>query len=231
MQFARSPYAWLNTLGVGSPHVRPEANGRQAACRVGARPVGLTGIDLRQFGRRSSNISAFAVLPGQVLVPCIIVNLSDGGALLSFMDGAAPTQSFRLVVEDTEFKLLCEVRHRNGRTVGVRFVRLAEGIALNRYFLKTAVEPAAGEIRVERAPTARPASTASVRDLRRAVLGIGATTVAKNTAALEVASATEPLVLIEGVNKAAAPVEMPFVVRPGVPAAVIAAEYATLPVN
>lgn len=193
--------------------------------------MAVTGIEQRQFGRRPSNINAFAVLPGQVLVPCVIVNLSDGGALLSFTDGAAPTQSFRLFVEDTEFKLLCEVRHRNGRIVGVRFVRLAEGIALNRYFLKTAVEPAAGDIPLVRAPTARPANTASVRDLRRAVLGIDATTMARNAAALDGACATEPVVLIEGVTKAVAPVEVPFVLRRGVPAAVIAAEYATLPIS
>lgn len=126
----------------------------------------------RQFGRRSSNIGCNAVLPGHVLVPCTIINLSDGGALLSFEGDAKPPPTLRLTIDDTSFNLLCEVRHQSGSKVGVRFARLADGIALNRHFQRIPAEPAGIEARVE--PLCRPALAAAIsnRELRRIMLGI-----------------------------------------------------------
>ena len=126
----------------------------------------------RQFGRRSSSIGCSAVFPGHVLVPCTIINLSDGGALLSFDGDAKPPPTLRLTIDDTSFNLLCEVRHQSGSKVGVRFARLAEGIALNRHFQRIPTEPADIEARLE--PPCRPARAAAIgnRELRRIMLGI-----------------------------------------------------------
>jgi hypothetical protein len=126
--------------------------------------------DLRRFGRRSSSVNAFVLLPGNVKLPCIIENVSDGGALLRFTDGAAPTQSFRLMLEDTSFNLLCEVRHQGSRRLGVRFVRLAEGIALNHHLQREMVVPdTAGALPGKDRRSAAPVR--SIRALRLALLG------------------------------------------------------------
>lgn len=126
-------------------------------------------IEHRQFGRRPSHIAARVVLPGHVTVPCIIENLSDGGALLGFDEPPPTASSFRLAVEDTSFILLCEPRHTHGNKMGIRFARLGEGVALNRHFQKTAVEPAVPTLTGGPAP--RPAIAAvSVRDLRNMLL-------------------------------------------------------------
>ncbi len=128
--------------------------------------------DRRQFGRRESNVKAYAILPGQVSLPCIIENVSDGGALLRFTDGAAPTQSFRLMIEGTEFNILCEIRYTNRRRAGVRFVRLADGIALNRHLHRAITLPQeAGDATACRVRVNFGAPTPSVRALREALCG------------------------------------------------------------
>ncbi len=139
---------------------------------MGARgQVGQSYAERRQFGRRSSNIKGYAVLPGHVLLPCVIVNLSDGGALLSFDGDVKLPASLRLVVDDTSFNLLCEVRHQTGNKVGVRFARLAQGIAFNRHFQRVPTEPADCEIKMQSLRPAPVTPPASNRELRRAVFG------------------------------------------------------------
>ncbi len=134
--------------------------------------MGPSFADQRQFGRRPSNISCNAVLPGHVIVPCTIVNLSEGGALLSFNGDVKPPATFRLAIDDTSFNLLCEVRHQAGNKAGVRFARLAEGIALNRHFQRIPAEPANVDVRFERLP--RPTATPVItnRELRDIMLAI-----------------------------------------------------------
>lgn len=89
--------------------------------------------------------------------------------MLAFVEGAAPTQSFRLVIAGTAFSLLCETLQRDGRKLRVRFVNVADAEALSRYVLSLPEQPSA----CVPLATARPAAF-SVRDLRRSVLGIGA---------------------------------------------------------
>lgn len=143
----------------------------------GLRSDGMSGMsetftpaERRQFGRRPVNANATAVLPGGVEVPCVIKDLSDGGALLHFSSGVAPVQSFVLSVDDTPHNLKCEIRHRNGPRIGVMFTILAQGIALNRELQRPPVD-LDGQNRYIRAAAAKPATACSVRELRRAVIG------------------------------------------------------------
>ena len=79
-------------------------------------------------------------MPGQLSQPFLIRNISDGGALLVFDDALIPSRSFRIEIEGTEFVLLCEVVHQGPHGVGVKFMRVSEGAALNRYFQLKPIE-------------------------------------------------------------------------------------------
>ncbi len=101
----------------------------------------------------------------------MIEDLSDGGALLSFSVMPPRASSYRLVIDDTPFSLVCEPRHTAGNKMGVKFIRLAEGVALNRHFQRVTVEPAAMPPPRPIAPISRPAADAmGIRDLRSKVL-------------------------------------------------------------
>lgn len=126
----------------------------------------------RQFGRRPLNASAVAELPGQVEVPCIIENLSEGGALLSFPTGVAPISRFELVVEGFAFRLSCEMRYQVGIRFGVSFDDRPRGEALVRYFFPSASEPAHIETLARKLCERGPVSSRSVRQLREAVLAL-----------------------------------------------------------
>jgi hypothetical protein len=146
--------------------------------------------DRREFGRRESNIDGYVALPGQVPVACKIVNISDGGALLAFDAPIRLPAAFRLVVEDTSFNLMCEVRHQTGTRAGVRFARLAEGVALNRHFQRAPAEPAGSEIKLQPTRQIKVSIPASNRDLRRTILGRRAQ-FADDTFATEVRTAND----------------------------------------
>ncbi len=124
-------------------------------------------------------------------MPCTIENLSDGGALLTFEVPAPKAASFRLIVEETSFNLLCEPRHAQGNRLGVRFSRPAEGIALNRHFQKATVEPEAID-RPERLDArGLVVAAVSVRDLRSRVItaSVGEAPVEAPVEAREISSA------------------------------------------
>ena len=173
------------------------------------------------------------MLPGHLQIACVIENLSDGGALLWFTEGAAPTQSFRLAIEGTEFNLVCELRHRAGRKLGVRFVRPAEGIALNRHFQKTSVEPTGAEVHLPIAKPLRAVASRSVRELRRTVLGIGATApqiegTAASVAVILTLAADQIAPQTATEVEAAQPAEMPPSYLPAlVPATMLASAIST----
>lgn len=124
----------------------------------------------RQFGRRPLNASAVAELPGPVEVPCVIENISEGGALLSFPTGIAPIDRFDLVIDDFSRRVPCEMRHQVGIRFGIRFRRQDVGEALVRHFFPAAtVNAPAGAI--ERTTDARKeVQSCSGRDLRIALL-------------------------------------------------------------
>jgi hypothetical protein len=123
--------------------------------------------DRRQFGRRPLNAEAVAEIPGGIAVPCIIENISRGGALLHFPCGAAPILHFQLAVEGMPYKVDCEMRHQVGFRFGVRFRHLTDGVALDQFFAQPTSEPANAPLPEPR-PTPRLLPP-SVRELRQAL--------------------------------------------------------------
>ncbi len=81
--------------------------------------------DRRQFGRRHTHTIGRVKLPGRGSLPCIVRNLSDGGALLVFDRPEWLPFGFLLTIEGDDTTYGCEVRHHFGERVGVEFVDVA----------------------------------------------------------------------------------------------------------
>ncbi len=81
----------------------------------------------RQFGRRMTNIKAWVRIPGRPSVPCVLRNISQGGAMVEFDGDVWLPFSFRLTSEDRLIDCMCEVRHNYPRRVGVEFMTHAAG--------------------------------------------------------------------------------------------------------
>lgn len=79
----------------------------------------------RQFGRRRTHNHGWVKLPGRPAVPCVIRNVSDGGALLVFDRSETLPFAFLLTIEGEDKTYGCEVRHHYGERVGVAFVDVA----------------------------------------------------------------------------------------------------------
>ena len=79
----------------------------------------------RQFGRRHTQDRGWISLPGRPALPCIVRNISDGGALLVFDRPEHLPFGFRMSIEGQDKIYGCEVRHHYGERVGVAFVDLA----------------------------------------------------------------------------------------------------------
>lgn len=129
-------------------------------------PINWT--ERRQFGRRPLNADAIAQLPGAVEIPCVIENLSEGGALLFFPTGVAPISDFHLAVEDVPFRLACEMRYQIGIRFGVRFRRVDHGEALVRHFFGSTAAAASASPR--KLPDRAPLPASSIRQLRETLL-------------------------------------------------------------
>lgn len=76
----------------------------------------------RRFGRRDTSISATVSVRGRPSLPCTILNFSETGALLEFREPSPTAHMFRLIVGNTGIEILCQVRHRAPRTLGIAFV-------------------------------------------------------------------------------------------------------------
>lgn len=85
----------------------------------------------RQFGRRQTYLHAWISSPGRPRLPCIVRDISVGGALLELNLPPWLPYNFQLTIESTKFTSWCEVRHQSGTKMGVRFVDAAE-IQANR---------------------------------------------------------------------------------------------------
>lgn len=79
----------------------------------------------RQFGRRPANIRAWIRVSGRPPVPCVLSNVSEGGALLNLDRDFWLPYSFRLTSEDKTIDRIVEVRHQQPRRIGVEFVAKA----------------------------------------------------------------------------------------------------------
>lgn len=93
--------------------------------------------DRRQFGRRTTNLHGWISVPGRPRVPCLVANISIGGALLKLQRPQWLSFNFKLTIEATRFVTWCEVRHQTADAVGVRFLSAIEAADIDqRYALE-----------------------------------------------------------------------------------------------
>ena len=79
-------------------------------------------LDRRAFGRRETQISA-NIRVGYRIQPCIIKDISEGGALLEFPEDVELPQRLWLSWSDMPNEIVCEVRHVRRNRAGVEFAR------------------------------------------------------------------------------------------------------------
>ncbi len=94
----------------------------------------LASFDRRTFGRRQTDIKA-SVRVGYRVIPCIIKDLSEGGALLEFAEQTDLPVRLWLSWPEQKSEIVCEVRHTRRNTAGVQFTRPQQ------MGLRPAVEP------------------------------------------------------------------------------------------
>lgn len=88
-------------------------------------------IERRQFGRRQTSLHAWISVPGRPKLPCIVADLSLGGALIKLEKPSWLPYNFVLTIEATRFVSWCEVRHQRPDAVGVRFLSAVEAASLD----------------------------------------------------------------------------------------------------
>jgi hypothetical protein len=81
-------------------------------------------VERRQFGRRTTAMHGWIVLPGRPKLACLVRNVSEGGALLECAVPKWMPFSFTLEVDCNGFMAECEVRHLKATWIGVRFERI-----------------------------------------------------------------------------------------------------------
>lgn len=88
------------------------------------------GAEMRVYARRQATRGARLRLRDGSFMPCKLVNVSPGGALIDVADGEELPEEFNLIIASADFEAACEVRHRrmadyDGETVsrvGVMFM-------------------------------------------------------------------------------------------------------------
>lgn len=86
----------------------------------------------RQFGRRESSNHGWICIDGRPKLPCVISNISEGGALLVLEVPTWLPFHFRLRSDMPRLDVECEVRHQRPSSIGVRFVREVQLAVDNR---------------------------------------------------------------------------------------------------
>lgn len=81
----------------------------------------FAGPERRQFGRRETSLHAWIKVPGRPALPCIVKNLSVGGALLQCERPRTLPYTFELIIDAANIQLVCETRHTTDTTIGVMF--------------------------------------------------------------------------------------------------------------
>lgn len=89
-------------------------------------PLDQPFVERRQFGRRATNLHGWILTDGRPRIPCMVKNVSEGGALLELDVPPALPYWFDLVIECKGFQARCEIRHQNEKWVGVRFAVVAK---------------------------------------------------------------------------------------------------------
>ena len=84
----------------------------------------------RKFGRRRMTCHAWITINRRWRMACVVVNLSERGALLRFLGPLPSANRFRLKIEDPRLVADCDVRHRTKDAVGVFFAEVDRSDAL-----------------------------------------------------------------------------------------------------
>ena len=82
----------------------------------------FAGVERRAFGRRETQEHAVVRVAGRPPVRCVVLNRSDGGALLDFGQTVWLPLQFRLTLEGSKREAVCDLKRQNGSRVGVSFV-------------------------------------------------------------------------------------------------------------
>ena len=92
-------------------------------------------LDNRRFGRRRALIHAFIVNKNGHRIPCIVRNISMGGALLEVRDPKQVPNRLTLLIDADSFEADCDIRHRTAHGVGIYFrdIRIARHGCDTRY--------------------------------------------------------------------------------------------------
>lgn len=150
-------------------------------------------FDRRGFGRRQTNINA-QVRIGYRVVPCIIKDLSEGGALIEFADPIDLPQKLWLSWPEQKSEIICEVRHSRRNMAGVQFSR-PQTLSLRAALAPSdpvAIQPATAAKTGERTHSAFDLVAERRRATRHAGAAVSATPGAKETPAQPVQTPEPP---------------------------------------
>lgn len=120
--------------------------------------------DRRAFGRRRSCIHAWVLVPGRPPAPGIVRNFSTSGALIELNEILDPPGQFKLRIDRTGEEITCDLRHRKGAMLGLKFVSEKVGAMLDRAFAQRLPKP---ERRIDlNSLAATPQDRLTLRELR-----------------------------------------------------------------
>lgn len=88
--------------------------------KVSAQPM-----ERRQFGRRRTQMHGWIRVPGRPALPCVVHDISEGGARLEMSDTNGLPFRFRLQIDADGFETDCEIKHQTPTSIGVGFVARA----------------------------------------------------------------------------------------------------------
>lgn len=86
-------------------------------------------VDLRKFGRRTVFKSAWISLDSHLTHPCIVVDISEGGARLKINQPDRLLPEFMLAIPEDDVLYQCHIAHRQSDLVGVEFMRCAQSLS------------------------------------------------------------------------------------------------------
>ena len=92
----------------------------------------FVGVERRAFGRRETQEHAIVRISGRPAVRCVVLNISDGGALLDFGQTVWLPLQFRITLEGSKREEVCDLKRQNGSRVGVSFVVHEDKVADKR---------------------------------------------------------------------------------------------------
>lgn len=116
----------------------------------------------RGFGRREVSIAAKLSVPGRGMVPCVVRNISEGGALLVLDGQIKLPANVRLIIDDQSVDVMCEVRRNSFDGLGVRFHTPMPALAMTVPAVAAPAAPAAAPL--AQAPR-QPISNRTLRGL------------------------------------------------------------------